>query len=85
MYGAGLTRLLVVPLPPREAADLDYRLQQAGARRSDGQSLLRVGPLGALVTRSRRAYEVRWLVTGTVTDETLLDAAADLATGARPR
>lgn len=85
VYGAGLTRLLVVPLPPREAADLDYRLQQAGARRSDGQSLLRVGPLGALVTRSRRAYEVRWLVTGTVTDETLLDAAADLATGARPR
>jgi hypothetical protein len=85
VFGSGLTRVLVVPLPWREAGDLDRRLTDAGARPVDGQSVLRVGPLGALVTRYTRPTEVRWLVVGTVTDQTLLDAVADLRQGATLR
>jgi hypothetical protein len=85
VYGAGLTRVLVVPLPSREAADLEYRLTQSGARRVHGQTLLRVGPLGAAVTHGTHPIGVRWLVTGTVTDETLLAASADLDHGSRLR
>ena len=48
----------------------------------DGQPLLRVGPLGAVVSRGTGSLGVRWLVTGTVTDQALLDAAADLGAGA---
>jgi hypothetical protein len=43
-----------------------------------GQPLLRVGPLGAVVSRQDARLGIRWLVTGTVTDDALLDAAAEL-------
>jgi hypothetical protein len=85
VYGTGLTRLLVLPLPDPEGDQLACRLSEQGARKVQGQPLLRVGPLGALVSRGFDTTGIRWLVTGTVTDETLLAAAADLAKGARPR
>jgi hypothetical protein len=85
VYGSGLTRVLLVPLPPREAGELSYRLKQAGARKVHGQTLLRVGPLGALVSRATRRMPVRWLVTGTVTDETLLAAVSDVYDLSRSR
>ena len=78
IYGSGLTRLLALPLPPSEADRLAYRLSMQGARSVHGQPLLRVGPLGAVVSRGTSSLRVRWLVTGTVTDQALLDAAADL-------
>ena len=62
---AGLTRLLVVPLPPHEADELAYRLEESGAPRVHGQRLLRVGPLGVMVTGGSGPYGAHWLVTGT--------------------
>lgn len=85
VYGTGLTRLLVVPLPPREADELARQLTESGARDLEGEQILRVGPLGAMVTRDRYPFGARWLVSGTVTDDALLDAVDDLATGTRPR
>lgn len=86
VYGSGLTRLLVIPLPPREAYELSRQLTRSGARTVDGEQILRVGPLGAMVTREGgSAFYGSWLVSGTVTDETLLDAASDLAEGGRAR
>jgi hypothetical protein len=86
VYGSGLTRVLVVPLPEREAYELGYRFKESGARTVHGEQILRVGPLGAMVTRDGGpTFHGSWLITGTVTDETLLDAARDLAGGARFR
>jgi hypothetical protein len=85
VYGSGLTRLLVVPLPPHEADELAYRLEESGAPRVQGQRLLRVGPLGVMVTGGSGPYGAHWLVTGPLTDDALLDAASDLGTGARPQ
>jgi hypothetical protein len=85
VYGAGLTRLLVIPLPPSAADDLACRLSESGARRVQGQPLLRVGPLGAVVSRAAGPTGQRWLVTGTVTDQTLMNATRDLAVGTRAR
>jgi len=85
VYGTGLTRLLAVPLPPREADEIANQLTESGAAREGGLPLLRSGPLGAVVTRGTGALGVRWLVAGTVTDQTLLEAAYDLAVRAGRR
>ena len=85
VYGSGLTRVLALPLPEREAEQIACRLSESGARRVHGQPLLRVGPLGAVVSRGDDRLGVRWLVTGTVTDQALLEATADLDHQARPR
>ena len=57
----------------------------SGARTVDGQLVLRVGPLGVALTFSRQPVDVAWVVAGTVTDETLVQAARDLDAGARYR
>jgi hypothetical protein len=85
VYGAGLTRILLVPLPPREAGELAYRLKQTGARKVHGQRVLRVGPLGVLVTRATRRMPLRWLLAGTVTDSTLVAAVSDVYDLSRSR
>jgi hypothetical protein len=85
VYGQGLTRLLAVPLPYDEARQLALQLEGSGGRRLSGERVLRVGPLGVMVTRGAGPTRTRWLVTGTVTDAALVEAAADLASGARPR
>jgi hypothetical protein len=96
VYGSGLTRVLVIPLPYRDAETLASQLTASGARRVEGQRFLQVGPLGVMVTNGRLALPstgrgrvgaevlgVRWLIGGTVTEATLLQAAHDLSTGAR--
>ena len=78
-------------MPLVRAQDLVYQgsfrlpLTESGAAREGGLPLLRSGPLGAVVTRGTGALGVRWLVAGTVTDQTLLEAAYDLAVRAGRR
>jgi hypothetical protein len=80
-YGDGPVRLLAVPLQRRDAAVLSGQLEHSGAQAQHGQQLLRVGPLGIMLTRLRQPFEFQWLLTGTVTDDALRRAAADLALG----
>lgn len=80
-YGDGPVRLLAVPLQRRDAAVLGEQLCKSGAEQTQGQRLLRVGPLGIMLTRLDQPFDFQWLITGTVTDETLRQAAADLALG----
>jgi hypothetical protein len=85
IYGVGLTRLLALPLPVREAADLAQQLRASGATKVDGRELLRVGPLGVTVTGTHLFDGTRWLLAGTVTDDTLAAAAESLRAGTSPR
>ncbi len=85
LYGGGLAQVLAVPLQEREACSLAEQLTTSGARTVDGQLVLRVGPLGVALTFSRQPVDVAWVVAGTVTDETLVQAARDLDSGARFR
>ena len=79
VYGTGLTRLLVIPLRHGDAETLrDQVRASAGATESAAGVALRSGPLGVLVSEHR---EASWLVTGPVTEQTLVDAADDLAVG----
>jgi hypothetical protein len=80
-YGDGPTRLLAVPLQRREAEVLGEQLSRSGAALQGGRQLLRVGPLGIMLTEVHEPFEFQWLVTGSVTDDTLRRAAADLAVG----
>lgn len=80
-YGDGPVRLLAVPLQRRDAAVLSEQLYESGAERVRGQQLLRVGPLGIMLTAVHEPFEFQWLMTGTVTDDALRQAAADLAVG----
>jgi hypothetical protein len=85
VYGSGLTRLLALPLPGHEADQLAYRLFRSGAQRSQGRPLLRVGPLGVVISHTVGSRGIRWLLAGTLTDEALLEAAADLDHPGPPR
>ncbi|MGC4110590.1 MAG: hypothetical protein QM747_09245 [Nocardioides sp.] len=78
LYGDGLTRLLVIPLPYREGSELSDQLTVSGAQRVQGTRLLRVGPLGVVVTGAAARFGIRWLLGGTVTDATLLQAAREV-------
>ena len=86
IYGTGLAQLMALPLQSRDATYLDRQLDDAGAvRTDDGMVLLRVGPLGVALTFSHGPFHFAWLVTGTVTDDTLAQAAQDLDAGTRFR
>ncbi len=86
IYGTGLAQLMALPLQSRDATYLDRQLDDAGAvRTDDGMVLLRVGPLGVALTFSHGPFDFAWLVTGTVTDDTLAQAAQDLDAGTRFR
>jgi len=95
IYGAGLTQLMALPLQSRDAGDLADQLTTNGATLVHGTPLLRVGPLGVYLVTTHQPVEVgvdspegltfAWLVTGTVTDQTLVQAAADLVAGAQFR
>jgi hypothetical protein len=82
LYGSGLTRLLAIPLPSSDADELAGQLANSGGTMVHGDRLLRVGPLGVMETSGAGPLDVHWLLGGTVTDATLLQAAQDLATGA---
>jgi len=85
IYGTGLAQLMALPLQSRDATHLDRQLDDAGAvRTDDGLVLLRVGPLGVALAFSH-GFHFAWLVTGTVTDDTLARAAQDLDAGTRLR
>ncbi|MFC4786630.1 hypothetical protein ACT8ZV_19300 [Nocardioides sp. MAHUQ-72] len=87
VYGAGLTQVLAIPLWSRAADPLREQLTRTpGVRSVDEGTVLRVGPLGVLLTdrmTGEEGYGGGWLLTGTVTDRTLLTAADDLLAGAR--
>ncbi|MBO0844428.1 MAG: hypothetical protein J2P22_03315 [Nocardioides sp.] len=84
-YGTGPTRLVAIPLQQRDAAVLTDQLYNSGATMRHGQSLLRAGPLGIMLTAIHSPFEFQWLLTGTVTDDTLRRAAAGLARGSSYR
>ncbi|KZE99321.1 MULTISPECIES: LolA family protein [unclassified Rhodococcus (in: high G+C Gram-positive bacteria)] len=78
IYGRGVTELFAVPLPRRAAGGLVEQLQSApGAIVTDDSVAVSLGPLNVLVTGptdDRRRY----LLSGTVTAETLTTAAQQL-------
>jgi hypothetical protein len=85
IYGSGLTQVMAVPLQQHDAADLADQLETSGATKVGNRPLLRVGPLGVILTTSHQPFDFEWLVTGTVTDRTLVRAARDLVAGTRFR
>jgi hypothetical protein len=85
LYGTGLAQVMALPLQSRDAGYLADQLRKSGAGETDGLLLLRVGPLGVGLTFSHQPFDFAWLVTGTVTDDTLVHAARDLDAGTRYR
>ncbi|HEY6745582.1 MAG TPA: hypothetical protein VI357_07660 [Mycobacteriales bacterium] len=82
-YGTGLTLLVAVPLPGRISRPLADELERTpGATRTGEGIRLAVGPLSLLLTDDpgRRS----WLLTGTVTADTLNRAARQLISGPPP-
>lgn len=81
IYGTGMTRLLAVPLRDGDAAPVREQLGLTpGARVVRAGTVAALGPLGVMLTAGRGGRPV-WLVAGTVTADTLVRAARDLATG----
>ncbi len=82
VYGSGVSQVLALPLRDREAVPLREQLDRTpGVRRGPEGTSVSVGPLGTLLTGG--PSQGGWLVTGTVTQRTLREAARDLATGVR--
>jgi uncharacterized membrane protein len=75
VYGHGVTRLIAIPLWDEAAEPLRRQLSLTpGSRLVEGSVLLDVGLLHVLLTKAGAGSG--WLITGTVTDDTLLQAAA---------
>ncbi len=85
IYGTGLAQVMALPLQSRDAGYLADHLRQSGAVEQDGLLVLRVGPLAIGLTFSHDPFDFAWLITGTITDDTLVTAAHDLVTGTRYR
>ncbi|MBB6626386.1 transcriptional regulator [Nocardioides sp. KIGAM211] len=82
IYGTGVTQLITIPLRDREADPLREQLGTTiGSHLVEGGTVVAVGPLGLLLTGA--PGDGGWLIAGTVTEETLVRAAADLASGTR--
>ncbi len=80
VYGSGPTRLVAIPLRSREAQPLrEQLLLTPGVRLELDSTSVTIGPLG--VALGGGEGESGWLVAGTVTAETLLDALRDLYRG----
>ena len=78
VYGRGPTTLLVLPLRGQVARPLRARLRDSGgAQETAVGTLAPVGPVGLLVT-PRTDRQGALLLTGTVTGETLQQAATEL-------
>ncbi|MBA3781640.1 MAG: transcriptional regulator [Nocardioides sp.] len=79
IYGAGITRLITIPLREREAGPLRKQLELTpGVRVLAEGTVVALGPLGVMLTGAEG--DGGWLVAGTVTANTLVRAARDLAT-----
>jgi hypothetical protein len=76
---------MALPLQSRDAGYLADQLRTSGAREIEGQLVLRAGPLGVALTFSHQPFDFAWLITGTLTDDALVQAAHDLDAGARYR
>ena len=77
-YGAGVTLLVVLPLPPHLADSLADQLSKTVAVVDSGDAAtLTVGPLNLRLT-ARADNGARWLLAGTVTTATLTRAAGQL-------
>ena len=90
VYGSGMTQLFAIPLWSRAAKPLREQLRLTpGVRTVDEGTVVRVGPLGVLLTDvlftrpggERVGNGEGWLVTGTVTDDTLLAGGRELIAG----
>jgi hypothetical protein len=81
IYGTGLAQVMAVPLQSRDGRYLADHLRASGATEKDDILLLRAGPLGIAMICSHARFDFAWLVTGTVTDATLEQAARDLVAG----
>lgn len=78
IYGRGPTTLIALPLRGRVARPLRQQLQdRSNAQITDVGTLVPVGPVGLLITPFRGRGE-GFLLAGTVTAETLRQAAAEL-------
>lgn len=77
IYGRGPTTVLALPLRRQVAGPLRERLRSGGATVVAAGTLAAVGPVGVLVTADRGGGI--FLLTGTVTTETLQRAATELA------
>ena len=81
VYGHGPTALLAVPLREFVASQLRDQLRRSPQATEDPEGVsLAVGPVSILLTDVAQAH---FLVVGTVTPQTLLAAAQDLAHGVR--
>jgi hypothetical protein len=79
VYGRGPTAVLAVPLRESVARGLRAQLRSSATSRDTGPGVaMEVGPLSVLLERVRNA---NFLLAGTVTPETLVKAADDLASG----
>ena len=85
VYGQGVTRVLAIPVRGQEAAPLREKLRGTfGVEQVPQGTVVSIGPLGVLLTGE--CEDGGWLVTGAVTEDTLLAAADDLAAvAAQPR
>lgn len=80
VYGKGLTQLIAIPLRGREAGPLRDQIRRSpGVVTAPAGTSLVVGPLSVMLTGDEGAGG--WLITGSVTAQTLIDAAGDLARG----
>ncbi|MEJ7833989.1 MAG: hypothetical protein WKF79_13810, partial [Nocardioides sp.] len=80
VYGVGLTELIAIPLRDREADPLRKQVRVTPrAVEVDLGVTVSIGPLGVLLTGDDG--DDGWLVTGTVTQATLEEAARDLIEG----
>lgn len=78
IYGRGVTELIAAPIPRRQGRSLVEQLRTAPGAVVTGDGVaLSIGPLNALVT-GRDADGRRYLLSGTVTAQTLATAAQQL-------
>jgi hypothetical protein len=81
VYGRGPTAILAIPVRRPTAAGLHEQLAKSRDARKAGRTIsLEVGPISVLLVRGFRA---NFLLTGTVSPETLRQAAIDLVRNVR--
>ena len=81
-YGRGVTRMLAVPLWEQSAEPLREQLEATPGTVQHSYGLsLGVGPLNLLLTPDSFEDDRSYLIAGTVTEETLQDAAGELLSG----
>lgn len=81
IYGRGPTAILAIPLRDYVARGLREQLRKSTSSRDLGDRIaLEVGPISVLLARLAGG---NFLITGTVTPETLADAMEDLRVGVR--